>query len=87
MCEQPAHILPCDVSFVVGCSVVRAGQMYDVTNGDFFVDVDNCQRCLCNNGEATFCEASVCTGLQRSPRGCTFEGVNYGHGDTFEVSP
>ena len=70
------------INTTVGCTVVRGDQTFDVDHGDYFVDVDNCQRCLCNNGEATLCEPSVCTALQQDPEGCE---PNYKHGDTFQV--
>ena len=69
----------------VGCTVVRAGQSFDVAHGDYFVDVDNCQRCLCNNGDATFCEPSVCTALQQAPPMCIYQGSSYSHGESFNV--
>ena len=70
----------------VGCTVIRAGQAFNVPHGDFFVNVDDCERCLCNNGEATMCEPSVCTALQRSPPTCDYEGQSYTHGETFQVT-
>ena len=68
-----------------GCTVDRAGQTFDVSHGDFFVNVDDCERCLCNNGEAIMCEPSVCVALQRSPPTCSYEGQTYTHGESFQV--
>lgn len=69
----------------VGCTVEHAGQRFSVAHGDLLVDVDNCQRCICNNGEAIFCEPSVCTALQQSPPQCTYLGQSYNHGESFMV--
>ena len=73
-------------SITVGCTILRGDQTFNVDHGDFFVDVENCQRCLCNNGEATSCESSVCTALQRVPPGCTYRGQSYRHGDSLQVN-
>ena len=84
--------------FSVGCSVERGGQKFDVPHGDFFIYVDDdddddssdsddnneCQRCLCSNGEPTLCEAANCTAVK--PFGCSYQGQSYNHGDTFDVS-
>ena len=69
----------------VGCDILRNGQIFNVPHGDFFVNVDNCERCLCNNGEATMCEPSVCVALQRSPPECVYEDESYNHGERFQV--
>ena len=74
-----------DVSSLVGCTIERGGQTFDVDHGDYFVDADKCQRCLCNNGVATFCEPSVCTALQRVPPDCIYKGQSYKHGENFRV--
>ena len=86
--------------YIVGCSVERGGQRFDIPHGDFLIYVDDddddddddksdsdggeCQRCLCSNGEAILCEPTNCTSLQ--PRGCSYQEQSYNHGDTFDVS-
>ena len=69
----------------VGCTVDRGGQSFSVTHGDFFLNIDSCQRCLCSNGQATLCEQAVCTALQRAPQGCSYQGRSYNHGDEIQV--
>ena len=71
----------------VGCDVLRGGQTFDVPHGEYFVNVDDCERCLCNNGDMTMCESSVCVALQQSPPECVYEDESYNHGELFQVLP
>ena len=65
---------------------MRAGQLLGVSHGEYFVDVENCRRCLCDNGEATLCEPSAtCTALQVLPQDCQYRGQDLQHGDSLQV--
>ena len=68
------------------CSVTVGGETFTVSHGDYFLDIVGCQRCLCNNGQPTLCEPSVCQALSATPTGCRHEGEEYRHGDQFAVS-
>ncbi len=69
-----------------GCSMVVAGETFTAAHGEYFLDVATCTRCLCDNGQGTLCELSVCRALSATPSSCQYDGQEYEHGDQFIVS-
>ena len=59
---------------------------YSVRHGEYFFKPGNCSRCLCDDGEATFCEYIGDCDFAMGQRSCDVEGTELAHGDTFEVS-
>lgn len=74
-------------NLLVGCTIQRRGENFTVPHGEYFVDIDGCQRCLCSNGDATRCEpAPICIAAnQQSPEACFHKGQNYRSGERFQV--
>lgn len=61
--------------------------MFGVPHGEYAVDVANCRRCLCNDGEFVECEPSgTCQSIQPNPVSCQYDGETISHGDRFKVS-
>lgn len=68
------------------CEVEIGDLRFSVSHGEYILDVVNCSRCLCEDGEAVFCESAGNCDLIRGPQSCEFEGQEIQHGETFEVS-
>lgn len=69
------------------CEFTAGGMTVSVSHGEIYVDPGRCVRCLCQNGDGTFCEpAGDCTSLSRTAN-CVREddGVEIAHGETFQV--
>ncbi len=62
------------------------GETFTATHGEYFLDIVSCTRCLCDNGQATLCEPSVCRALSATPTSCRYQGLEYTHGDQFTVN-
>ena len=61
-------------------------------SGEKFIDFSNCRRCLCTDGDATFCEDlsdDACGRVSPTPSDevdCNFKGRTLEHGDSANVS-
>ena len=71
------------------CELEVGDLRYSVSHGEYFLNIQSCSRCLCDDGEAVFCESAgncdLLTG-ERGPQSCQVEGRVIEHGETFEVS-
>lgn len=70
------------------CTVQKGGYMYGIPHGEYIINMAECTRCLCENGQAILCESSaVCrafsTNIQDTQ--CDYDGHSYEHGETFDV--
>lgn len=61
-------------------------------SGEKFIDISNCQRCLCTDGEATFCEDlsdDICDRINPTPSDesdCTLRGTTLEDSESASVS-
>ena len=77
-----------DIVYDACVVVVRAGR-YRVEHNRFGLDVSQCRRCLCQNGQfdnSTCVNGRSCELITpRRPLNCVFEGIQYQHRDVFAV--
>ena len=73
------------------CEYESGGVTFSSRHGDFYLDPESCQLCLCDDGVGVMCEdAGTCSFLRSSlsmrPEDCEVEGRVIGHGETVQVS-
>ena len=68
------------------CTYEYGGATYSVEHGEYYLNVVQCTRCRCDNGEATACDpTSTCMSITASRTGCSYDGQEYEDGEHFEV--
>ena len=67
------------------CEFEVGGFEYDARHGEYFVNPDNCSKCLCQDGEGVFCSSVDDCGFIKSAHSCEINGEVIPHGDVFEV--
>ena len=69
------------------CTVMIGNEQYEVEHGKTALNLANCSRCLCQDGELQFCESTGnnCETLNAS-QSCTVNNKVIQHGQRFKVS-
>ena len=72
------------------CVIVVRGDRYRVEHNRFGLDVSNCRRCICQNGQlndSTCVNGRSCVFITPGggPRSCNYNGTEYRSGEVFPV--